>query len=219
MSISRRVLCLTLPLTALTACIPDKNSGLYDPILDRADSPSAPSSNAWVRAIESDPSRTYTVSRVVDGDTFVLAAQNGLPEVTVRLLGINTAEIGRDDQKQVVEETSDCSALEAKAHLESLLASAVVSLSFDKRSDKTDRYGRLLLYVSVGTKDLAEMMAADGYAVAYYPTSAREPERYQTYRSRALEALAGRKGAFAQCQPVDSSGNITVENSTFAPRS
>lgn len=219
MTIHRRQLLLALPLLALTACTPPpKESGLYDPVLDRMNTPSAPSSNPWVNAITNNPADTYSVLRVIDGDTFVLGAQKNLPEVTVRLIGINTAEIGRDENKNIVEATSECSALDAKAHLESLILGKSVSVSFDPRADKVDRYNRLLLYVSVGTIDVAETMAADGYAVAYYPKSAREPERYSLYRNRALGALADGTGGFAHCKSVDSSGLLTVENSKFVPK-
>ena len=73
---------------------------------------------------------TYTVKRVIDGDTFKLS--NG---ETVRLIGIDVPEA---DMKE---------ATEAKDFVTSLVEGKEVKLEFDVQ--EKDKYGRLLVYVYV----------------------------------------------------------------------
>lgn len=79
-------------------------------------------------------SRWVTVSKVYDGDTF--KAENG---EKVRLLGINTPEIARNDKP------GQPLAMLAKKELTTLLLNQTVRLEFD--SDQHDSYGRLLAHV------------------------------------------------------------------------
>ena len=75
---------------------------------------------------------TYTVERVINGDTFKLT--NG---ETVRLIGVDSPEIDTGEGKKVTEFTK------------MLAEGKMVFLEFDV--EKRDRHGRLLAYVYIDT--------------------------------------------------------------------
>lgn len=77
------------------------------------------------------PVETVEVSRVIDGDTFVVSGGRH-----VRVLGIDSCEMDTPGGKA------------AKAGAEELLDGRDVTLSREKRD--VDRYGRLLRYVKLG---------------------------------------------------------------------
>ena len=89
-----------------------------------------------------------TVSRVVDGDTFVLNTED-----KVRLIGIDTPETDEDYYK------------EATDRLTKLVLGKEVTL--EKDISETDKYGRLLRYVYVDGKFINEIMVEEGWAEAY----------------------------------------------------
>ena len=93
--------------------------------------------------------RSYLVTRVVDGDTLELG--NGQ---TVRLVGIDTPELG------------ECGYERAKDHLEDLSLHRRVRLTVS--DEDRDQYGRLLRYVDVGAKDAGLRLIQHGNAVARY---------------------------------------------------
>ena len=94
---------------------------------------------------------TYTVSRVIDGDTFVLDTGE-----KVRLIGMDTPETYEDYYR------------EAKSKLEALITGEDITLRKDV--SETDRYGRLLRYVYVGEAFVNIELVKEGYAKAYpYP--------------------------------------------------
>ena len=82
------------------------------------------------------------IQRIIDGDTIVLTDNK-----TVRLLGINTAEMGSDD------------ALMAKQYLESLLDGRNIWLEYDRYT--VDRDGRDLAWVWVGCESSPKFLASD----------------------------------------------------------
>ena len=102
----------------------------------------------------SEDSETYTVDRIVDGDTLVL--DNG---EYVRLLGVDAPE---DDE---------CFAEESTDHLESLVLGETVTLEADLENDDRDAYDRLLRYVFVDGENINLQMVSEGYAQFYdsYP--------------------------------------------------
>ncbi len=81
------------------------------------------------------------VFRVIDGDTVRFTASDGSLEATVRFIGVDTPEVGRDGMP------SDCYGDEATVFTEQLLGHDVW-LSFDTAC--TDRFDRLLAYVHIG---------------------------------------------------------------------
>lgn len=85
-------------------------------------------------SVPRDPEQLTTVQRVVDGDTLILAGSQ-----RVRLLGINTPELGRDGRP------AEPWAEEARRFLQSAVEGREISLGFDRES--YDKYGRRLAYV------------------------------------------------------------------------
>jgi endonuclease YncB( thermonuclease family) len=166
--------------------------------------------------------RTFLVSRVVDGDTLELA--NG---ETVRLVGIDTPEVG------------ECGYERASVALGRLVTGRPVRLT---RSDEDrDRYGRLLRYVDVGGVDAGLRQIRSGLAIARYDSRdgygfhSREPRYVAADRATrsfscptpapAPQPLVGGRGAcapgYSPCVPpyppdvdcADVNGPITVTGS------
>lgn len=108
---------------------------------------------------------TATLVRVIDGDTVVLVVDLGFTvsvNVEFRLLGINAPEM---------KGTTKVAGLNAKAHLEQLLAQGALSLKSEK-APKTDKYGRWLADITVTKADgtsfnANQAMVTDGFAVPY----------------------------------------------------
>ncbi|HSC90679.1 MAG TPA: thermonuclease family protein [Gaiellaceae bacterium] len=121
-----------------------------------------------------------TVSRVADGDTLVVRLADGGARERVRVLGIDTPELG------------DCGADEAAAATRSLALRRRVSLRGDSTQARRDRFGRLLAYVELpGGRDLGLELLRRGLARVY--VYGRRPfERVADYRRAAA---AGRTRA------------------------
>jgi micrococcal nuclease len=119
---------------------------------------------------------TATVTRVVDGDTIDVTI-NG-QTFAVRYIGINTPE--RD-------ETCYSEARNANAALVQGQAVRLV-----KDVSETDRYGRLLRYVYVGSTFVNEALVEQGWAeaVSYPPDTAFEA----TFQQFEVEARNAQRG-------------------------
>lgn len=144
--------------------------------------------------LPSAPATGYTVGYVIDGDTIDVTDPAGETQ-RVRLLGINTAEVGHDG------EDAQCGGEEAAAQLEELLPEGTsVELLSDGRADNEDRYGRLLRYVETedGTDAGAALVTA-GYAYAWAPASEPDPERMSDYEDATAAARDAGAGAWANC--------------------
>lgn len=142
----------------------------------------------------------HTVAYVIDGDTIEVTTPEGEAE-RVRLLGINTPEIGRDG------EAGQCGGEAATEQLEELLPEGTaVQLVSDRRADNEDRYGRLLRYVETkdGT-DAGATLIAEGYAYAWEPTSEPSPERMGDYETATAAARDASAGAWADCPELEES--------------
>lgn len=87
---------------------------------------------------------TVTVDYVYDGDTVKLTDGR-----KIRLIGINTPEMGRR------ETPSEPYANDARSALQKILKGRRVSLRYDK--DRKDRYGRLLAHLYVNEDDNVEV--------------------------------------------------------------
>jgi micrococcal nuclease len=119
------------------------------------------------------PARTSDVAvvRIVDGDTIVVAI--GGPRGTrVRLIGIDTPE------------RNECFFAVATERMRALVEGRRVRLVRDV--SETDRYGRLLRYVFVGSTFVNAVMVSGGYAnAATFP-----PDVAYASEFRALERVA-----------------------------
>jgi len=135
------------------------------------------------------------VTAVVDGDTIAVDTAGG--SARVRLIGIDTPEIGRDG------EPGDCYAEEARDFLDALLYGKTVELVGDPTQADVDRYGRLLRHVLVDGQSaaLAALTAGAGYEYTYDAPYAD----YQAHREAESAAEAAGAGLWATCSTAPSS--------------
>lgn len=120
---------------------------------------------------DDEPATSATVSRVIDGDTFIVDGST-----RVRVLGIDTPEAARDGK------AAECGASEATAAARDMLDGQDVDLIADASQADSDAYGRLLRYVELEDgRDLAQELLSAGHAVVYTPagTIARQ-DTYET---------------------------------------
>ncbi len=110
--------------------------------------------------VQGKKEQLYEVARVIDGDTIKIKTENG--EQSVRLIGIDTPEIGNNNSKR------ECFALEAKQFLTERINGKLVRLMADETQQNYDRYGRLLRYVFAedGTS-INRLLLLEGYAFEY----------------------------------------------------
>lgn len=113
-----------------------------------------------------------TVDYVVDGDT-IQAIVDGKSE-RVRLLGIDTPELGRDGTPD-----ERCAA-EARQFLADWVTDSTVTLSADPHSLERDRYDRLLAYVEIDGVDVSQTMLDEGWADLY--TGNKELTHWSEYK-------------------------------------
>jgi micrococcal nuclease len=157
-------------LAVLSAC----SSALAPSVPPTSDATAAPS-----------PEDLVAVQRVVDGDTIVVAL--GGPRGTkVRLIGIDTPE--RDE----------CLYRAAANRMRALVDGRSVRLVRDV--SETDRYGRLLRYVYVGTRSVNATMVSEGFAAAAtYPPDVAHALEFVALERKAR--LAGRGLWSKKCFP------------------
>lgn len=132
-----------------------------------------------------DKSVAYRVSRVVDGDTIVIA-MNGAQE-KVRLIGVDTPETVHP-RKQV-----QYYGKEASRFTKDLLTGKEVWLEFERGGMSRDRYGRALAYVyrvPDGMFVNAEIIRL-GYGHAYTRFPFKYMEEFRRYEREAREAGRG----------------------------
>lgn len=125
------------------------------------------------------------VSLVQDGDTLLLADGRRL-----RLIGVNTPELGRDDRKD------EPGALAARDRLRQLLFTSQqqVQLRFDR--ERHDRYGRLLAHAFLGDgRNLTQLLLTEGVGAQLVVA----PNTWQVacYRAAADTARSARRGVWA----------------------
>lgn len=124
------------------------------------------------------------VVAVVDGDTIDVATEGGI--VRVRLIGIDTPEIGRGGA------VNECYAEEARTFLDELIYGQEVQLIVDATQADVDKYGRLLRHVHAGDVDAAEAAITAGAGYEYtYNTPYERQGRYRDAERAAAETGAG----------------------------
>lgn len=126
------------------------------------------------------------VSRVIDGDTVVL--QGG---ERVRYLLVDTPESTGGKH--------ECFGAEARELNRSLVEGRVVRLHYGEAC--TDRYGRLLAYVTVEGHEVNARLVEEGYACALYVPPAGESRRSEFKGLESTARRAGR-GMWGACSPV-----------------
>lgn len=134
-------------------------------------------------------SNSYSVDRVVDGDTIVVSRPSE-SEQKVRLIGINSPE--SVDPRRAVQ----CYGKEASDYLKLLLTGKQVTLVSDASQSDRDKYDRLLRYVFLDTENINQRMIADGYAYEY---TYDVPYKYQLdFKSAQNNAEINRLGLWSK---------------------
>ena len=134
------------------------------------------------------------ISSVIDGDTVKLRLA-GATLTTVRLIGIDTPETKRPGTPV------QCGGRDATARMKQLALrhgrGRRVTITTDPTQQLTDRYGRLLAYVSAGGRDFGRTMVASGWAKTYvYGVGF---QRVRAYRAAQRAAKAARRGVYRRC--------------------
>jgi len=125
------------------------------------------------------------VVKIIDGDTIIVKFEGG--ERSVRLLGIDSPELGKDGSPP------EYAAHEAKKFLEKLILGKKVRLRFDL--EREDRYGRLLCYVYSSDGTLVnELLVREGLALVISGFSFRLKNRF---REAQDEARKNKRGMFS----------------------
>lgn len=119
-----------------------------------------------------------TVDFVIDGDTIGATVEGNAERV--RLLGIDTPELGRDGNAG-----EEC-AREAKQFLDDWITEKTVTLSTDPNSPARDRYDRILAYVDIEDTDVSQTMLDEGWADLY--TGNNELTRWPEYKQATKNA-------------------------------
>lgn len=130
---------------------------------------------------------TGTVSRVIDGDTIDLASGE-----RIRYLLVDTPES--------VNGATDCYGTNAAQLNRDLVEGREVTLAYDE-AGCTDRFGRLLAYVSVGGVEVNRTLVERGYACVLYIPPAGELRHNEFENLEAVARAAGR-GMWSACPVV-----------------
>jgi len=157
------------------------------------DSPTS-ASQAMARDLARYHGQSFSVARMVDGDTLHLDTPDGPNDVTkVRLLGIDTPEMGSDANERMY------FAEEAGAFASRLALGKNVRVHLDEQAGSRGHYGRLLAYVELPDgRFLNEELLLQGYA---YADLRFKHSYYHKYRQLEASARALKAGLWARVTP------------------
>jgi|GEM_PF-4129027 len=141
--------------------------------------------DAVVEDIVKEEDGLFTVTSVIDGDTFKI--QMGNSEDTVRVIGIDTPETKYSSAGE------ECYGPEASAEAQSILSGTSVLLTSDQTQDFRDTYGRLLAYVTLEDgRDYGEVMLEGGFAEEFtFIAPYVKQSEYRQVAARAQEQERG----------------------------
>jgi micrococcal nuclease len=130
----------------------------------------------------------YLVTRVIDGDTFIIDDGTSKGE-RVRLIGIDTPELSRSKNKE-----NDYYAVEATDFMVDLVENKYVKLVYDV--NKKDRYQRTLAYVYLEDGTFVNALLVElGYAVVMtVPPNVKYADLYIELQQTARENKLGMWG-------------------------
>jgi micrococcal nuclease len=128
----------------------------------RWSAPSTSAGSAVATDVTQYQGRTFSVVKVVDGDTLHLAGPDpGRGATTVRLLGIDAPEMGAGSKERMY------FAAEATEFARRMALGKEVRVYLEERAENRDRYGRLLAYIELPEgRFLNEELLSEGYAYA-----------------------------------------------------
>ena len=132
------------------------------------------------------------VERVIDGDTIVLTTGE-----EIRYLLIDTPEISDGHQA--------CYGANAAQLNADLVLGQRVELQYDL--DCTDRFGRLLAYVTVAGVDVNRLMVERGYACVLH-IAPDGNDRAAEFQALEAQARAARRGLWGDCTPIPCKSRI-----------
>ena len=135
-----------------------------------------------------------TLDSCIDGDTARFVIKDEVK--TVRFLSINTPEIAHDD---VIGEPfgEEASTFTCKM----LTNASVIKLQYDSKSDKEDKYGRVLAWVFVDDELLQEKLVSEGLAEVKY---VYKDYKYSSHlKDIELEAKKNELGIWATAHVFD----------------
>lgn len=131
------------------------------------------------------------VTKVVDGDTVRVRILPGRALRDVRLIGIDTPEVYGG---------TECWGPQASAALKRILPVGTrVRLASDRTQDRSDRYGRLLRYLSKGRLNVNRQQVANGSARVYVYDN-RPFAQVKAFRSAQSRAQQSRLGLWGSCR-------------------
>jgi micrococcal nuclease len=125
------------------------------------------------------------VTEVVDGDTIVLETGE-----KVRYLMVDSPESTT---------SKDCYGEEAKDFNRSLVLNQTVTLRYDKEC--TDRYKRLLAYVSVNGREVNTLLVERGFACVLH-IAPNGDDRVIEFNNLMAAAKTAGKGLWSACNPL-----------------
>jgi micrococcal nuclease len=171
--------------------------------------PNSPKPPASTPSQNSSKTRVYNgrITRVVDGDTLKVKVKKRTR--TVRVLGIDTPESKKPNTPV------QCGALEASSsavrwafkhradyNRDGLYDAGshgyVVKLRTDNTQTLTDKYGRLLAYVSRGSSDFGKYQVSAGWAKLFIFAS-NPFKRVESYNAALDRARESGRGAWSLC--------------------
>lgn len=172
-------------------------------------SPAGPTEPVTPPADSEKPTYTYrgTVTKVVDGDTLKVKVKGRVK--TVRAVGVDTPESSKPGVPV------ECGALEAKsAAIKWAFAKRIdkddddlydsgkrgrkVTLRTDPTQDKTDRYGRLLAYVTRAGSNFALSQITNGWGAVYVYNNVPF-QKLAAFEAGQDKARAAGRGVWSQC--------------------
>jgi micrococcal nuclease len=126
------------------------------------------------------------VDRVIDGDTIVLSTGEKIRYLLV-------------DAPETTNGHDDCYGSNAAQFNSDLVLGKTVELSYDVEC--TDKYDRLLAYVSVDGQEVNRLMIERGYACVLHipPDGDSRADEFKMYQQQAKTAMRGLWGA---CNPL-----------------
>lgn len=120
------------------------------------------------------------VFSVIDGDTIRYKDEYGKLQ-SIRMLGIDAPESNTARYKK-----TECYGKETKDYLTQRLKGKFIQLSFDNEQATTDRYGRLLAYVSLDNELINEELISKGFAKEYtYKQAYQKQEQFKKAEQQA----------------------------------
>ncbi|MGC4116249.1 MAG: thermonuclease family protein [Myxococcales bacterium] len=127
-----------------------------------------------------------TVVEVVDGDTVYLSTGE-----KIRYLMVDAPEITKGH--------NDCYGQEAAAFNKDMVLDQTVTLTYDKEC--TDKYGRLLAYVSFEGREVNSLLVERGFAcVLHIPPNGED--RVDEFKTLQADAKSAKRGAWGSCNPL-----------------